>query len=104
MILQFARPLGQGRVRASASIRYIFINDKRAREASPRSHFAKEDVSPSAWPSAGAFFAPLGRPKPNIHRLFCGPGALQKSTHFWDPSKSTPWVAKSQTETGKYMH
>ena len=40
-------------------------------------------------------FAPLGRPRANIHRLFGAPGALQKSTHFWDPSKSTPWVAKS---------
>ena len=41
-----------------------------------------------------AFVATLCRPKANIHRLFAPPGSLQKSTHFWDPSKSTPWVAK----------
>ena len=39
--------------------------------------------------------APLCRPRANIHQLVCAPRALQKSTHFWDPSKSTPLVAKS---------
>ena len=72
---------------------YIYINDKRAREASPRSHFARE-VPPDgrltgARPRAGAFFAPVCRPTANIHRFLFRPRGTPKIDRFSDHSKST---------------
>ena len=46
------------------------------------------------WWSCGGFFWPPGRPKANIHRFFCTLETLQKSTHFWTLSKSTPGGVK----------
>ena len=69
---------------------FLFFNDARAR-APPWG---------ASWPKRifrrplVAFFSPPGRPRANIHRFFGAPGTLQKSIHFWYPSKSTPGGGK----------
>ena len=73
---------------------YLLMINARARRALG-AILSKRMSLPSACPRVVGLFAPLCRPRANIHRLCCAPGALQKSTHFWDPSKSTTGVTKS---------
>ncbi len=90
---KFAGPSAHGVLDPTGNpsiLRLIFFNPCRAREPRLGSPRRKEELSPSVRRVPGSPFGPQGHPRANIHRLFCDLGTLQKSTHFGDPSKSTP--------------
>ena len=64
----------------------LLINCARTRRALG-AIFSKGMSPPSACPSVVGLFAPLCRPRANIHRFCCAPGTLQKSALGWSAGR-----------------
>ena len=79
---------GQRRVRSSTSgllITLITEIKESKREPAPGAFWQNREPLPNPH---GVFWAP-SPPQAEHSSIFDDPGTLQKSTHFWDPSKST---------------